>query len=100
MEYQIEREEKSWGAWFALGGLIVGAVVGLLYAPRGGKETREEIDQWAQRSRRRAQGWLNSVGNALPTRVKVAAGVGAVRGGMVEAFDVTKDKAKDFIGNR
>lgn len=97
MENGIEREEKSWGAWYALGGLIVGAAVGLLYAPRRGKETREEIDHWAQRSRQRAQSWLHSVGDVLPTRVKVAAGVGAARGGMAEAFDVTKDKVKDFV---
>lgn len=100
MEPHMEREGTSWGPWFALGGLIVGAAVGLLYAPKGGKETREEIDQWAQRSRRRAQSWLNSVGNALPTRVRIAAGVGAVRGGMAEAYDESKDKVKDFIGNR
>lgn len=97
MESYIEREETSWGAWFALGGFIIGAVAGLLYAPKGGKETREDIDQWAQRSRHRAQSWLNQAGNVLPTRVKVAAGVGAVRGGMAEAFDVSKDKVKDFV---
>lgn len=97
MEYEIEREEKSWGAWYALGGLIVGAAVGLLYAPKGGRETREEIDQWAKRGRRRAQSWLHSVGEAIPTRVKIAAGVGAARDGMTEAFDVTKDKVKDFV---
>lgn len=100
MESEIESEGMSWGLWLALGGLVVGAVAGLLLAPKGGKETRDEIDEWAQRNRRRAQSWLNSAGNVLPTRVKVAAGVGAVRGGMAEAFDVAKDKSKDFIGNR
>lgn len=92
--------EKSWGAWYALGGLVVGAVGGLLFAPKSGSETREEIDQWAQRNRRRTQSWLNSVGNALPARVRTAAGIGAVKGGMAEAYDATKDKVKDFIGTR
>lgn len=36
-------EEKSYGlAWF-LAGLGVGALVGILYAPKSGRETREDI---------------------------------------------------------
>jgi gas vesicle protein len=38
-----EKESKSYGlAWF-LAGLGVGALVGILYAPKSGRETREDI---------------------------------------------------------
>ncbi len=39
----MAEENKSYGlAWF-LAGLGVGALVGILYAPKSGKETREDI---------------------------------------------------------
>jgi len=39
----MAEENKSYGlAWF-LAGLGVGALVGILYAPKSGKETREEL---------------------------------------------------------
>jgi len=39
----MAEENKSYGlAWF-LAGLGVGALVGILYAPKAGKETREDI---------------------------------------------------------
>jgi gas vesicle protein len=38
-----EKENKSYGlAWF-LAGLGVGALVGILYAPKSGRETREDL---------------------------------------------------------
>jgi gas vesicle protein len=41
-------ESKSYGlAWF-LAGLGVGALVGILYAPKSGKETREDIANTAR----------------------------------------------------
>ena len=39
----MAEESKSYGlAWF-LAGLGVGALVGILYAPKSGRETREDI---------------------------------------------------------
>ena len=41
-------ENKSYGvAWF-LAGLGIGALVGILYAPKSGRETREDIAQGAR----------------------------------------------------
>ena len=41
-------ENKSYGlAWF-LAGLGVGALVGILYAPKSGRETREDLAQGAR----------------------------------------------------
>ena len=44
----MAEDNKSYGlAWF-LAGLGVGALVGILYAPKSGKETREDIAQGAR----------------------------------------------------
>ncbi len=44
----MSEENKSYGlAWF-LAGLGVGALVGILYAPKSGRETREDIAQGAR----------------------------------------------------
>ena len=46
----MAEESKSYGlAWF-LAGLGVGALVGILYAPKSGKETREDIASGARES--------------------------------------------------
>ncbi|MEI9967479.1 MAG: YtxH domain-containing protein [Terracidiphilus sp.] len=48
----MAEENKSYGlAWF-LAGLGVGALVGILYAPKSGKETREDIASGCARKRR------------------------------------------------
>jgi len=42
-EFVMAEESKSYGlAWF-LAGLGVGALVGILYAPKSGRETREDL---------------------------------------------------------
>jgi gas vesicle protein len=46
----MAEDSKSYGlAWF-LAGLGVGALVGILYAPKSGKETREDIATGARES--------------------------------------------------
>ena len=47
----MSEENKSYGlAWF-LAGLGIGALVGILYAPKSGRETREDIAQGAREGR-------------------------------------------------
>lgn len=46
-----EREGNGFG-WF-LAGLGIGAVIGILYAPRSGRETREALARGAQEGRDR-----------------------------------------------
>jgi gas vesicle protein len=81
------QEEKSSGssAWFLLGGLIVGAAAGLLLAPQSGVETREDLETWRRRGAERARALLERVNDALPSRIKAAAAVGAVKGAAQEA---------------
>ena len=44
----MSEENKSYGlAWF-LAGVGIGALVGILYAPKSGRETREDIAQGAR----------------------------------------------------
>ena len=62
-------EDKSYGlAWF-LAGLGVGALVGILYAPKSGKETREDIAQGAREGteylRTRTREAAEQVGNIV-----------------------------------
>ena len=46
----MSRDEGSGFAWF-LAGLGIGAVVGVLYAPKSGNETRQEILNKAEEGR-------------------------------------------------
>jgi gas vesicle protein len=83
---QSEKEEKSSSAgWYLLGGLIVGAAAGILLAPQSGVETREDLEAWRRRSAASARALFERLGDALPSRIKVAAAAGAVRGGAKEA---------------
>lgn len=97
---ETEERTQSWGIWYLVGGAVVGAVAGLLFAPKAGEETRDELDKWARRNRSRAQGWLASIGNAIPSRVKAAAAYGAAKHGADEAFEMSKDTVKSSVGSR
>lgn len=45
-------------AWF-LAGAAVGTAIGILFAPRSGKETREAIGRKVEEGRATSRGWLN-----------------------------------------
>jgi len=44
--YLWEVFELKNGAWSFIVGCLVGAAVGILYAPKAGKETREDVSAW------------------------------------------------------
>lgn len=98
MEIREEKSSSSAG-WYLLGGLIVGAAAGLLLAPRSGAETREEIEAWRRRSTERARTLIARLGDALPTRIKAGAVLGAVKGGAKQAASSTRDELKQFSGS-
>jgi gas vesicle protein len=85
--------------WYILGGVVVGAVAGLLLAPKKGSETREDIGDWGRRSQEKTRAMISRIGKSLPTRVKAAAVFGAAKDGANEAFDEARDKAKHFVGS-
>lgn len=63
-------ESSSKGLWFLLG-LSVGALVGVLYAPQSGEETRDLISRKASEGRdrvqRKAEDWRNSLNDSAGT---------------------------------
>jgi gas vesicle protein len=94
----IKKESSFSSVWYLLGGVAIGAAAGLLLAPKKGSETRDDISDWSRRSREKTRSLMTKIGDALPTRVKVAAGVGAVKSGSNEALHEARDGAKKFLG--
>jgi len=81
-------ESKSYGlAWF-LAGLGVGALVGILYAPKSGKETREDIANSAREG-----------SEYLRTKTREAAdNVSALVDKSKEQIGAMVDKGKEQVG--
>lgn len=98
----IQEEGSTSGVWYLIGGLVIGAAAGVLFAPKAGVETREDIEDWSRRGRERAQTLASRIREALPTRVKAAAVVGgatgAVKSGAKEAVSTARDGLKQFSG--
>jgi gas vesicle protein len=93
-----KRNSDISSGWYLLGGLAIGAVAGLLLAPKRGRDTRDDIAEWGRNNRERTRSVMNQLGKLLPSRSKTAAAAGALRDGAQEAFDETRDKAKSFLG--
>jgi gas vesicle protein len=79
--------------WYLLGGLAVGAVAGLLLAPKKGSETLEDISAWRERARQKTRAVLTQIGT-IPQHVRAAAR--SAKAEANEAFDETHNKTKEF----
>lgn len=91
-----EQESSTSPFWYLVGGLIVGAAAGLLLAPQSGVETREDIEEWRQRSLEKARSLFARVNDALPSRIRAGAAVGAIKGGAKGAVSAARDGARQF----
>jgi gas vesicle protein len=87
----MAEESKSYGlAWF-LAGLGVGALVGILYAPKSGRETREDIATGARDG-----------SEYLRTRTKLAADevsafVDKSKAQVSEYVDISKQQVTEYV---
>ncbi len=98
----MSEEKKDGGissGWYLLSGVVIGAVAGVLLAPKKGSETLEDLNEWGRDSREKTRSLMSRIGRSIPTRVKAAAAIGAVKEGAGEAFHETREKAKDFLGS-
>jgi hypothetical protein len=89
----IEEKEGS-GLGYLLGGLAIGTVLGVLYAPRPGDETRMQVGDWVRRNQEKETGIVSRILNLIPFRVKAAGAMGAARGAGGEAFRQGKEYLK------
>jgi len=59
-----ENRDGSILAAFLVGG-IVGAAIGILFAPKSGKETREDIGEWVEDTMEKSKKQLAAAGEKL-----------------------------------
>lgn len=63
-------KEKSASFSYLIGGLVAGAVCGLLFAPKKGSDLREDILDWGKDKKERGQELLARAKEYIPHRVK------------------------------
>ena len=75
----MDREESVKGLiYFALGA-AVGAALGILLAPKSGKETREDIADWLKERREKGAEFLHQLKEEIPAKKEQIAA--AIRAG-------------------
>jgi len=81
--------------WF-IGGVVVGAAVGVLYAPKKGEETRRDVAEWLRQKREETRELANRLKNRIPAKKEQVAA--AFRAGK-EAFqqEAGNHRAKEPI---
>ncbi len=57
----MAEENRSKGALLFVAGALIGAVAGILLAPKAGKETREDIAEWLKARRAKGGEFLSKV---------------------------------------
>jgi len=96
MAYYEENEGSSTFLWL-LTGVAIGAVLGVLYAPKAGAELRASIGDNMGDVGERAKGLVGRISEKIPARVKAAAGFGAIKEGGREAFREAKEGIQDRL---
>ena len=97
MAYYEEEDNGMSSFGWLLTGIVIGGVVGLLYAPSAGEEMRGRLGGYARDTGERAKGLVGKISDKIPARVKAAAGFGAVKEGAREAFREAKDDIEDRL---
>jgi gas vesicle protein len=91
-------EEKTSSFGYLLGGFVVGAVCGLLFAPKKGSELIEDIGDWGRDTREKGRELYSRAKDYIPHRVKrsAAEAVSAAREAGEQAYRGIKDKADEY----
>ena len=86
------QEDESGSLWSLIGGMAIGTVFGLLFAPKKGSETREDIGDWLRDGREKEETLMAKLGAMVPLKVKAAAAFGALKAGGAEALREAAEK--------
>lgn len=86
-----EDEDKKTSSFvYLIGGLAVGAVCGLLFAPKKGSELIEDIGDWGRETKERGRDLVSRAKEYIPHRVRSARDAGE------KVYDRVKDKVERF----
>jgi gas vesicle protein len=96
MAYYEEDEGSSTFLWLVTG-VAIGAVLGVLYAPKAGSEMRASLGDYTGDVGERAKSLASRISEKIPARVKAAAGFGAIKEGGREAFREAKEGIEDRL---
>ena len=82
-----------------LAGAVVGAIAGLLLAPKKGSETREELADWLSQRRAKGAGLLGRIREELPAKREQL--TAALKAGKQAYFEASNGKPsdKDAVNN-
>ena len=80
-----------------LGALAAGVALGMLFAPKKGSELRADLGDMLRRNQDKARSLAGKIGERLPGRLKIAAGLGAVNGVAAEALREVKEKTSSAL---
>lgn len=95
----MNREEENTSSFgYLLGGFVLGAVCGLLFAPKKGSELIEDIGDWGRDTREKGRELYSRAKDYIPHRVKRSAAdaVNAAREAGEQAYRGAKDKADEY----
>jgi gas vesicle protein len=98
-EETMNREEENTSSFgYLLGGFVLGAVCGLLFAPKKGSELIEDIGDWGRDTREKGRELYSRAKDYIPHRVKRSAAdaVNAAREAGEQAYRGVKDKADEY----
>jgi gas vesicle protein len=69
----MNEEKKGVPPWaYLLGGVVVGAAVGILFAPKKGSELREDIKDWSKARAEKGQAFLARMKKEAPAAIEHA----------------------------
>ena len=94
-----QREEEVTSSFtYLIGGFVLGAVVGLLLAPKKGSELIEDIGDWGRDTSERGRELYAKAKDYIPHRVKRTASeaVNAAREAGEQAYRGVKNKADEY----